>query len=234
MSITVYWASNDAEWLRATTPEPTYKNFLQNSNNKENRLNFCPSIKDYMTNMFSLKSLFSYNFKITDSDQGKQISTDVYDQNFFHNHVIIRSLEEKLFSFTQRFVFFTEEKSLLMSAGILPFLEDNNISKRCMVIPGTFDIGKWFRQIDFAFYLKKEYDEFKIEEDEIFQYIKFQTKEKIIFKQFRINPTIQAILLDIDNAKSFRKPKARSLEEYYLMMKNKKMITKEIKKNLVD
>jgi hypothetical protein len=234
MSITIYWASNDTEWLRATTPELTYKNFSKDIRNQKKGLILCPAIKDYMSNTFSIKSLYNYDFKINDFGQEKQIVTDTYDQEFFNKHVTIRSIEDKLFSFMERFVFFTEEKSLLMSAGVFPFLEDNNITKRCVVIPGTFDIGKWFRQIEFAFYLKKDYDDFKIEENEIFQYIRFHTSKKIIFKQFKVNEKIQNFLHDIENAKENRKNKLRPLQEYYLMMKNKKMIIKEIKNNLVN
>jgi hypothetical protein len=121
-----------------------------------------------------------------------------------------------------------------MSCGIFPFLENNNITERCNVIPGTFDIGKWFRHIEFPFYLKEEYDEFKIEEDEIFQYIKFDTKEKIIFKQFKVTPQIQQFSSDNTNAKEFRKAKLRELDNYYSMVKHKKHIINEIKNNLLD
>jgi hypothetical protein len=234
MSTTIYWACNDTEWVRAKTPESIYKNFSKDVKNHEKDLFLCPAIKDYMKNIFSLQSLYSYDFRVSDSEKEKQVITDTYDQKFFNDHVIVRSIENQLFSFLERFVFFTEEKSLPMSVGITPFLEDNNITKRCNVIPGTFDIGKWFRQIEFVFYLKKDFNEFKIEENEIFQYIKFHTNEKIIFKQFRINKEIQDFIHDFDSAKDFRKLKPRVLQDYYLMMKNKKMIIKQIKNNLVN
>jgi len=232
MSKIIYWACNENEWLRAKNPEPVYKNFIKDLKDKDLQMEFCSAIKDYMHNMFSIKSLYDYNFKLEKNTN--QTKSDVYNQSFFDEHIFIRSQMERCFSFTQKFIFFTEEKSLLISGGILPFLEDNNITKRCTVIPGTFDIGKWFRPLDFVFYLKKDYDEFKIEEEEIFQYIKFDTKEKIIFKQFKINSKIKEVLLDSDNAKNFRKQKLRNLKEYYSMLKNKKYIISLIKENLLD
>jgi hypothetical protein len=233
VSITVYWACNDESWLRAKTPEPIYKEFVQNSKNQENGIILCPATKDYMQNIFSLKSLFDYNFKLNSNEELDEVFTDQYDQKFFNDHVLVRSRKDRLFSIFQKFIFFTEEKSLLMSGGLFPFLENNNITKQCTIIPGTFNIGKWFRQLEFAFYLKEEYDQFKIEEDEIFQYIKFETKEKIIFKQFKVTSEIQNFLLDIDKAKEFRKIKIRALEEYYSMLKHKKYIINEIKNNLI-
>ena len=234
MSITIYWACHDESWLRAKAPESVYKKFVKNPKNQKNEVVLCPATKDYMKNIFSINSLFSYDFRIDPLSNDNNAFTNTYDQNFFDNHVLVRSKEDRLFSFFQRFCFFTEEKSLLMSAGILPFLENNNITKRCNIIPGTFDIGKWFRIVEFAFYLKEDYDEFKIEEDEIFQYIKFHTEEKIIFKQFKVTPEILSFLFDSENAKISRRFKLRPLEEYYSMVKHKKNIINKIKNNLID
>lgn len=231
MAITIYWACNEKEWMRAKEPEPIYKNFAKIGKDKKTLIEFCPSIKNYMKNTFALKSLYDYNFEINDENN---IKSNLYDQNFFDKHVIIRSSIDKLFSFNQEFVFFTEEKSLKMSAGITPFLENNNITKRCINIPGTLDIGKWFRLIDFAFYLKDDFNKFEINEEEIFQYIKFETDKKIIFKQFTVNEKINKYFYDIINAKSFRINKPRTLDGYYSMFNHKKQIIKEIKNNLID
>ncbi len=234
MSITIYWACNDESWLRAKPPESIYANFVKNSKNQNNGITLCPATKDYMKNIFSLKSLFDYNFTLNLNEEINEVFSDKYNQKFFNDHILVRSRKDRLFSFNQKFSFFTEEKSLLMSGGIFPFLENNNITKRCTPIPGTFNIGKWFREIEFAFYLKEEYDQFKIEENEIFQYIKFETKEKIIFKQFKVTPKIQKFLSDVDKAREFRITKTRLLTEYYSMLKHKKYIINEIKNNLLE
>ena len=120
-----------------------------------------------------------------------------------------------------------------MSANIPPFLEDNEINKRCLCVPGTFDIGKWFRTTEFAFYFKENENEFKIKEGDKFMYIKFHTDKKINFKQFRSSEKIEQYSKDILNAKKYRIPKLRDLNEYYSMMKNKKNILEEIKNNLI-
>jgi len=129
-------------------------------------------------------------------------------------------------------VFFTDEKSLKMTVGQFPFLEDNNITRRCAILPGAFDIGKWFRPIDFSFYLKNDYDEFKISEDEVYSYITFHTDESINFKQFYPSPTVKQLLSDILLSKKYMVGK-KSMENFYSMFKTKSMILKEIKKNLI-
>ena len=227
MSIIIYWAVHEDEWVRAKTPESIYKDFVKND---EMDMKFCPAIKDYMNNIFKIKSLYSYNFKVNKDDT----FSEMYNQKFFNDHVKVRSQKHKMFSFYQSFCFFTEEKSLEMSAGLFPFLEENNITKNCKIIPGTFNIGKWFRRLDFVFNLKTDCDQFKIEEDEVFQYIKFHTNDKIIFKQFKITKEIESYLVDTISSKNFRKFQFRSLDKYYSMINFKKNIIKEIKKNLIE
>lgn len=231
MSITIYWACNEDEWLRAEEPNSVYKNFIKNIKDKNTQAEFCPAVKDYTKNTFSIKSLYDYSFEIL-KDTG-QIVSKMHDQEFFNKHVTVRSNIDKLFSFSQSYVFFTEKKSLKMSASVFPYLEDNNITKTCIPVPGIFDIGKWFRVTEFGFYLRDNINEFKISQDEIYQYIKFQTNNKIIFKQFIINEKIKKYLLDVNVSKNYRKIKNRSLQEYYLMLKHKKYIIDEIKNNLI-
>ena len=231
MSTIIYWACNEDEWLRAKEPNSIYKDFIKNIKDKNTQIELCPSVKDYTKNTFSIKSLYDYNFEIS-KDTG-QVVSNMYDQKFFDKHVFVRSNIDKLFSFSQSYTFFTEKKSLKMSANVFPYLEDNNITKNCMPIPGSFDIGKWFRATEFSFYLRNNIDKFNIVQDEVYQYIKFHTDDKIIFKQFMINEKIKKYLSDVDFSKEYRKATNKSLQEYYFMLKHKKHIIKEIKNNLI-
>jgi hypothetical protein len=232
MAITVYWTNRDPNWLRAEEPVSIYKNFVKTEVAQNINVNFCPSVKLYLKNMYGLKSIHEYSFDITEPD-GSVIS-NLYDQDFFNNHVTIRSIEDRAFSFNQPFLFFTEESSLELSIGIFPSFENNFITQNTAVIPGTMDIGKWFRPIDFAFYLKNDQKSFHIKEGDIFQYIQFNTKEKIVFKQFMINDKLSACIDSVLKGKQNRPiKKLGNLEEYYNMMKNKKMIIREIKDNLI-
>lgn len=228
--IVVYWACLNKEWMRAKPPVDIYKNTIKKKSSIDIALNMCPGFKDYCSNNFGIQSIFDYEFGFN----GTEFYSKDYSKEFFEKNVSIRSAEDKIFSFNQYYIFFTEEKSLKFSCGIYPFLEDNNITKRCSIIPGTADIGKWFRTIDFAFVLKDEFNEFKIKEDEIFQYIKFHTDDKIKFKQFKMNDKLSSYNDDITHAKSNRRVKMRDISEYYDMFNMKKNIIKQIKENLVE
>lgn len=233
MSIRVYWSVLENEWMRALEPQPVLKNLYEKKFHEENLLmNYhrCPFVYDSLHNVFSLHSLYEYSFKI----ENKGIVSSFYDQDFLNRHVLIRSIDKKMFSFTQRFIFFTEEDSLKASFPIFPYLEDNNITKRCMPFSGTFDIGKYFRNIDFSFFLKNPYEDFLIEKDEIFGYVSFDTKEKIEFVQFRPTHKINNFVNDVRNANINNNiKKFNSTDFFYKRFKLKKNVLKEIKENIV-
>lgn len=232
--VKVYWTCIEKEWLRAEPPQPVSTLFYQDrkytSDHPDVNMHFCPAFNDHLKNMFGIKSLYSYKFRI-DPD-GNVLSND-FDQDFFARHVNIKSVNKKLFSFNQSFIFFTDEDTLPTTLSIPPYLEDNNITERCMVMPGELDIAKWFRNIDMAFYLKKNYNEFIIEEGEIFSYIKFHTNKKIKFVPFRQTPKLNALLFDQIDSK-INKKKIFSIDKFYKIFKTKKLILKEIKDNLVE
>lgn len=231
MTITVYWACYEPEWMRAKEPEPVYQNFSRDKKNLDTQISLCPSVKDYMSNTFLMKSIYDYEFEVREGMDGAW--TNTYNQEFYDNHVMVRSRENKLFSFLQKTIFFTEEDSLMMSGGIFPYLEDNNITQNCITIPGKFDIGKWFRMMDFAFFLRDGHDKFIIKSDEVYQYVHFDTNEKIVFKQFRMNETLHSYAKDILRSKDFKAKKVTALKDHYSLMKHKKSIIKEIKNNII-
>jgi hypothetical protein len=232
MSINVYWACLEEEWLRAKKPIPLSKLFydkkLYINKDSLSGINACPAVNDDMQNVFGLSSIYDYEFTMT--DQG--LISPNNDQRFADRHVVMRSKDNKFFTFRQDLIFFTDEPSLLMTSNIFPYLEDNNISERCMIPQGTFDIGRWFRNTDFTFYLKNNYNQFKIAYDEIYSYVKFHTNEKINFIQYRHDEKIALYLQDVVNSRNYY-PRSRMLEDYYFTLKTKNLLIKDIKKRIL-
>jgi len=234
MTINVYWACLEDEWVRDTGPEPVSSHFYGNKdiNEKDNKhlsLNRCPFFNKNFNNLYQLRSIYSYSFKIN----GSSVFSDIYDQSFFDKHVYTRSIEKRAFSFSQSRIFYTDnKKGLDMTSYEMPYLEENNITKRTIPIVGTFNIGKWFRNIEHPFYMKDGYDEFKIEEGEIMYYLRFHTNEKIKFIQFYPSEKIKEI--SVSNMKSAINTSSKySADFFYSNFKTKKIIEKEIKKNIL-
>lgn len=239
MSVTVYWASVNDNWMLAKQPELVLKNYIQKYKNIQfndnSRMLSCPAVKDYTRNLHSLQSLQSYEFYIDESsiDTLCPVKSNMLDQNFFDDRVHLRNLEAKMFSFkANTLIFFTSENSLPVTYPIHPYLEDNNVTERVMPITGTFDIGKWFRPLDYAFMIKEKFSCFKIEKEEVFAYIKFHTEKKISFKQFVITPELTNFTKDCTILTKYAPLK--SLENYYKLFKTKKLILKEIERNLAE
>lgn len=232
MAITVYWACLEDNWMAADEPKSVseifYNKNIIDPSNRGSMINYCPSFNKNLKNLYTLNSLFDYSFWINPDNT---LATKHYDQEFFESHVVVRSLEKKFFSFQTKYIFFTDEPSLNVTFYEYPFLEDNNITTRCIPVAGQYDIGCWFRNTEFAFYLKKDYNEFKIDKNEIYSYIRFHTDKKIVFKQFRYNDVLSSYAKD-SFALTFGHY-FKSLNEFYQKFKNKKLILREIEKNLL-
>jgi hypothetical protein len=166
------------------------------------------------------------------NSEKNEVRSPEYGQEFFNKHVRVRSLKEHSFTFNHQFIFFTDDSSLTMSGCMSPYLEDNNITERCIPYPGQFDIGKWYRPLEFGFKLKENYDTFKIEAGEIYQYIRFHTNKKIKFIQFRETLKLKEYLHH-HMAVRWNKKGYFSLEYLYNKFRMKKFILKEIKDNIL-
>jgi hypothetical protein len=229
-TINIYWSCLEPEWLRAEPPVPVLSEFMKNNKSSGTKITMCPAFHKEHYNLFGIKSIYDYEFTVN-FEKG-EVTTTTYDQEFYNRHVLLRSMKERMFTFSQEFVFFTDEPSLLISGDLFPYLENNNITERCIVYPGQFDIGRWYRPIEFAFKLKESFDTFKIEAGEIFQYIRVHTDKKINFVQFRETPKLNKMLKDITSVRDNKKG-IFSLDYYYERFKMKKLIMKEIKENIL-
>jgi len=234
MTTTVYWACTENEWIKAEKPERVSKRFYDlgiKDNDRDSALaiNHCPFFNESLKNIYAIKSIYNYSFKIEDNN----FLTLDYGKDFFDSHVLIRSMEKKFFSFKTQYIFFTDEESLEMDCYQHPIFEENEISKRCMIIPGSINIGKYFRNLEFSFILKKDFNEFILKEQDVMYYVKFNTKEKIIFKQFRANDNLKQIARDI-RLINWGNKNMVDVEYFYKKFKGKKYILNEIENNLIE
>lgn len=227
-TINVYWACLEKEWLRAEEPVSVLSKFVKENTDIKNSVDVCPAFRLEHQNIFGLKSLYSYEFSV-DNDT---VTSKMYDQEFYNWHVGVRNIKRKFFTFSQEFIFFTDSPSLEITGCIFPYLENNDITDRCTIVPGRFDIGKWYRPLEFAFFLKSQYNEFKINQDDVYQYIKFHTDKKINFIQFKENESLKTYLKDTMNIRANKK-NIFSLDFYYKKFNLKKLILKEIKDNIL-
>lgn len=233
MSITIYWACCEDQWMMAEEPELVSKIFYNkkiiNDEYPDSQINYCPAFNKNLNNLYVLKSLYNYEFTVVKNNDSYDVISPMYTQEFYIKHVNVRDPKNKFFSFRNAYIFFTEIESLNVTFYEYPFLENNNITDRCMIVAGQFDIAKWFRNTEFAFYLKPGIDTFKISHGEIYSYIRFHTDDKLNFKQFKYTDKLKGYNEDGFALNGFMK----NLTNYYKNFKTKKLILEEIKKNLI-
>lgn len=101
------------------------------------------------------------------------------------------------------------------------------------LVPGVFDIGKWYRPANLEFNLWSGITELKIEEGEPLAYFEFGTDKKIVFKQYVVTEKLQEYASMCVHARS---PKWHSLQARYDLFGKSRMkdyIMKEIRENLL-
>jgi hypothetical protein len=109
---------------------------------------------------------------------------------------------------------------------------DWEMSRKLKSIPGVIDIGKWYRNTDTMFYMKDGVSSFKINEGDIYGYVRFHTEEEINFIQYRHTDTLNNYMMDSVYSKENKK-RTYPLTKYYSMFKSKNLVLEEIKRNIL-
>lgn len=224
--VNVYWASLNDSWLLSDEPVDVWRNFYKTGKIK-NGIEKCPAFNSHMKNYWGIKSDYKLNFNV-DYSNG---SVDADDLDTYHQVMWCRNPETKLWSFKNNIVMFTDAPSLYAHLNLPPWLEDNDFAKKTKPIAGGFDIGKWFRPLEYSFFLEE--DSMKINYGDIYQYIYLDTDEKVNWIKFA--PT-EDVLWWIDNVSQERNVhKNKKLPWFYdhLTPKIKKKILAAIKDAVV-
>jgi hypothetical protein len=72
-----------------------------------------------------------------------------------------------------------------------------------------------------------------VNEKDVLYYIKFNTKDKIVFKQFKMNDNLLKMVHDVRLA-NWGNNQSVNIEYFYKKFKGKKYILNEIQQNILD
>jgi hypothetical protein len=235
--VVVYFASeyntSNASCFDCIQPPTSIVNYLKKEcdHNFQDLVSKCPAITGYYKNVYAVYPTYDYKLKFFD---GKLVS-DLYNQTFYDDNVLIRKInfDNAFFSYLDPpIVFFTEEKSLLIET-IKPSLHQTHNDN--FFLQGSYDIGKHLRKLEAPIAIKKN-QHFYISRNTPLYYVKFNTKEKIIFKRFVYTKELfdlTSSILKIRAHTRFIKPLTfwYDLTKYY-KLKNK--FINIIKQNLIE
>ena len=196
-------------------------------------LRYCPAFTRLLENTFALKFPFEANLDM--SDPTGQIGVDRYGPDFWNNMLNVRSRGLNLYSVPLHYIFIAED-SLEMSVTGAHFTQ-NEFTNNTLVVPGQFDIGRWVRPLDLAFYLKDGAPGVHFEEGADYAYVKFHTEEPVTLKKFFPTPEFNRLVFDNIHSKSYKKNIIEKLSYFYDLYRESKVhsrFIKEIKANLLD
>jgi hypothetical protein len=235
----VYWAvSNYTQGATISRslylpPEPlTVTRVLTDidTDSQKNNFRICPSFKDHLKNTYALR--FPIDVDLEFNEMGL---SSTLDQRILNDFVFVRNFTstQKFMGFSIRYIFFAETP--LKMSLTHPYMSDNQFSKETRVVPGEFDIGRWFRNTDLAFLMTQS--KLSVKRGDDFSYIKFLTDEPIELVRFEFTPELNRIQGDLLASKASLLGRSPKLSYYYEIFKNssyRSRILKEIKTNILE
>jgi hypothetical protein len=210
-----------------------YSDLKKNKNkNLENdkSMFICKSFLQYTKNMYMMTNPYNISIRI---EKTKVFNLGNKELDILYANRIMQINDAYNISYSPGYLFFSEEPVELEMLS--PFMHKSNFCNNGYIVPGSFDISKWFRPINpsLQFYNNDE----KIINSEMgdpLMYINFKTKETIKLKKFFITQELEDIIVATTRYKRY--DPNRSLSYLYDKFVNAglhKKTIKLIKENLI-
>jgi hypothetical protein len=195
-------------------PEPVLKDIILSREKQADYL-VCPAYNAYFKNTFIIRSPIDIVVRYEKNQDGTStIKTDRHDQEFFEDMFNVRQGQNSsypMLSLNSFYLFLSNESMILES--IPAFFHSTTLLQNTRVIPGTFDIGKWWRPVDFSFEVLDETKPLVFKRGDPLFYVRLISNENIKLTRTEFSPEIKSAMYSCTGLKRFV-PRA-SLEENY-------------------
>lgn len=193
----------------------------------------CPAFKDYYKNVYALKFPIDYNIRINEDNT---IYTDDYDAEFNSLMWLCRDVEAMLYSF-RTYNLFVSDESLELEVTSAHTVDDNNFVNKTYIVPGCYDIGKWVRHIECAFFIKKNVSKLTIIDGEPYIFIRFKTDKNVKLRRFHYTDEMRNLVDMFTSGRKVSLKLGRPLAYFYDMLSKstyKHRLMKLVKENVLD
>lgn len=135
--------------------------------------------------------------------------------------------------YAMRYFFFAEES--VQATFNPPFFHKPGYMKYGSIVPGTFDIGQWFRSYNCEIQMWDTKGKFIMEDGEPLFYIEIPTDRKVIFKRFEFNPKLQSYAFSASMSPQHYGSNVPLVDRYkrFMQTRTNEIVLKEIKANLI-
>jgi len=190
----------------------------------------CPATQNVSKKIFRLINTMDSKYVIEDNFV-KGVS-----KNFISAGItrVPSLVNEKIIELNMNFIFFTEEESLTMTL-LPPIMERAPHLQYGAVVTGSFDIGKYLRQIGIEYNLWENVNKFEIKKNEPYAYVMFETDRPVKLVRFVISPLMKQYV-DVMTLSSGWEKKVSLVDRYkrFKAANMKKLVMREIKNNLIE
>ena len=202
---------------------------------RESGILLCPAFKDAYKNTFYFQSpkdmIISRN-----NDELSWYLPEV-DKTRDHSYISTAVNQRTSKTFTMRYmnILFWCEEDLEMEQ-IHPSMVDSELAAKTELIAGRFNISKWFRPLDNAYKMRKDFDCVNIKRGEPLFFVKFNTNRDIIFKSFSYSEDIKKLSDICLSTKNVTPNFFKKIQNYYELFVDHNMnkrVSKAVKEALI-
>tara|TARA_B100000902_G_scaffold275159_1_gene260960 strand:- start:332 stop:1057 length:726 start_codon:yes stop_codon:yes gene_type:complete len=190
----------------------------------------CPAFNNLGKNTFYVENPLATEFDVVDNpEKGKELV-----HRGQHKYLCQLSKNGNTFIYGLNYIFFCEDDLEIMLTS--PHFSKNvNHTKYARLVPGRFNISKWFRPISLEMLFDDNQTHFRMEEYEHMAYFHFLTDDVVELKRFDLNDNLRKISETCSDVSTWWSsvPLVNRYERF-LKTKTNKLVITEIKKQLVD
>lgn len=238
--VVIYWAPLSGflkeDWnMLYYEPENLFNSLKNNtiSGNKKDSFFVCPAVSSKFKKTYILNNTLDSKFNFKEDGTVDALHND-------EAYIGMRSLRKSplkksnMLQYNMQWIFFAEEP--LLADFLPPYFHKPKYTNYGTVMPGSFDIGSWFRAYNAEFITWESEGFFQILENEPIAYVHFNTEKNIVLKRFIVNDKIKKYADACSNSPSTIGKNIPLVDRYSRFKKSSmnKIILNEIKKNLVD
>lgn len=239
--IKIYWCADtldpDTDWnILYYKPTFLYDELKKNraeETKKEINVFACPAFKDLTSKTIVIKNTISSHYKFF--KENDTLNYDILSKNYMQLHFFHKPNFKNciIFTYSMSFLLFSEEDINMTLTS--PYFSNSPHLKYGSIIPGKYNISKWFRSINLEFNLWPNVDEFKIDKDEDIAYVNFDTENEIELIRFNFTKEIKRISHAAGTSSAWEKfiPLKERYERFKKSQMNKLLINK-IKENIIE
>lgn len=193
----------------------------------------CPAFSDISKKTIQYKSPMSVSYEYDFTDQENLIINPM-NKNFISFVYRDKTLEVANTIFLElRYYMFADEPLEVMFTS--PYFSQSKYTRYATVVPGKFDIGRWFRPFNLEVQPWSTKGEIHIEKDEPLFYAQFQTDRDIKIQRFSMNEKIKLMASAcVDTTEFFGRQSLLSRYNMFDRVGLRGKLLTEINKNLIE